>query len=425
MKIFKFGGGVLQSADDVRKIPEILDMFPGEPLLIVISAFGKTTNALEELINLAYYRDSIPDGVPDGVLSRISRYHKSVFDELFLGKDPEAVILMEKFLDELKAVITPEPGMPYSMYYDSMICYGELLSSVAVHHVLLMTGLESEWVDVRRVLKTDSSFRDARVDWPVSGKNVDAMIKPLLAKGKRPVVVTQGFIASDMQGRSTSLGREGSDYTASIFANLLDAESVIIWKDVPGILNADPKQFPQAVKLDEISYAEATELAYYGAKVIHHKTVKPLQNKNIPLYVRPFLHPAEPGTLIHAHAPAEQYIPSFIFKSQQVLISISDRELAFVNLQMFSDIFGMLARYAIPMNLIQHSALTLTFCIDNHAHLMEMITELQERYLVRYNQDLELITIRHYNAKAVEQLLRGRQVLLEQQNRTVVQYVIR
>jgi aspartate kinase len=421
MKIFKFGGGILQTAADVSKIPGILRKFPGEPLLIVISAFGKTTNAIEELIASRFNRD----GVPGEILNRIITYHREIFKDLFKEDKLEAHHQLEALITDFKSAASDSPTTSFAEFYDSVIGYGELISSLVVHHAIRQAGVESDWVDVRQVLKTDSTFRDAKVDWAASRKNVENIIKPLIDSKKRPVIVTQGFIASDLQGRPTSLGREGSDYTAAIFAHLLDAGSVIIWKDVPGVLNADPKHFPQAVRLDEISYAEATELAYYGAKVIHPKTIKPLQNKNIPLYVRPFLHPDEPGTLIHANPPSAQYIPSFIFKSNQVLISISDRELSFVNEQMLSEVFGILARFSIHMNLIQNSALTLTFCIDDHPDLKDMLAELQRHYSIRYNQALELITIRHFNEKAVEHVLRGREVLLEQQNRTVVQYVIR
>ncbi len=237
--------------------------------------------------------------------------------------------------------------------------------------------------------------------------------------------MTQGFIASDNLGRSTSLGREGSDYTASVFASLLDAGEVIIWKDVPGILNADPKHFRHTVKLDEISYAEATELAYYGAKVIHPKTVKPLQNKGIPLQVRSFPDPHLPGTLIHAGAGTESIIPSFIFKFNQVLISVSTRDLSFIDEKVFNDVFVLLSRFSIHMNIIQNSALTLSFCVDDHPSFNELIAGLGEQYSVRYNQGLELITIRHFNEKAAALVLDDKQVLLEQHNRTVVQYVVR
>ena len=263
--------------------------------------------------------------------------------------------------DELSEIIRKDPPDSFSEFYDRVICYGELISSVIVSHSLADAGLENKWIDVRRILKTDSSFRDAAVDWEASQANADREIRPLLVKhgGVRPLIVTQGFIGSDARDRGTSLGREGSDYTASIFGSLLDASEVITWKDVPGILNADPKHFRQTIKLDQISYAEATELAYYGAKVIHPKTVKPLQNKGIPLQVRSFLDLKMPGTLIHSGADHDSSIPSFIFKFDQVLISVSTRDLSFIDEIVFNDVFALLSRYSIHMNIIQNSALTL------------------------------------------------------------------
>lgn len=423
MKVFKFGGGVLHSAEAVQKIPAILAMFPGEPLIVIVSAFGKTTNALEELIRTVYWNE----GQEDGIIGNIKNYHADILSGLFADPGHPVYSETRALWNELEEMILPGPLSSYDEYYDRVICYGELVSSKVVSHFLASAGLDNNWTDVRCILKTDSSYREAAVEWKASQANADRVIRPFLEQSgdKRPLVVTQGFIGSDEQGRSTSLGREGSDYTASIFASLLDANEVITWKDVPGILNADPKHFRQTIKLDQISYAEATELAYYGAKVIHPKTVKPLQNKGIPLQVRSFLEPDVPGTLIHAGAGPESAIPSFIFKFDQVLLSVSTRDLSFINEQVFNDVFALLARFSIHMNIIQNSALTLSFCLDNHKAINELITALQENYTVRYNENLELITIRHFNEKASELVLQGKQVLLEQQNRTVVQYVVR
>ena len=423
MKVFKFGGGILHSAEEVKKIPEIIGMFPGEPIIIVVSAFGKTTNALEDLISTSYRQE---DQVIE-ILRKIIEYHNKIINGLFNDITSPVHAEIQVLWDELKAKTLMDPGLSFSEFYDRVICYGELISSKIVSHFLISSGLENAWIDVRRILKTDSTFTEASIDWEASQLNADKQIRPMLHKhgDKRILIVTQGFIGSDQQDKSTSLGREGSDYTASIFASLLDATEVITWKDVPGILNADPKHFRQTVKLDEISYAEATELAYYGAKVIHPKTVKPLQNKGIPLQVRSFLEPHLPGTLIHACAASESSIPSFIFKFDQVLISVSTRDLSFINEKVFNDVFALLSSFSIHMNIIQNSALTLSFCIDNHPHINDLIAGLQENYLARYNQGLELITIRHFNEKAAELVLHGKQVLLEQHNRTVVQYVVR
>ncbi|HPM93613.1 MAG TPA: aspartate kinase, partial [Bacteroidales bacterium] len=288
-------------------------------------------------------------------------------------------------------------------------------------------GIENTWCDIRTVVRTDSVFRDASIDWEVSEKQSDAILKPLLKSvgGIRPVVVTQGFIGSDDLGRSTSLGREGSDYTASVLASLLDASEVITWKDVPGILNADPRHFSQTIKLERISYSEATELAYYGAKVLHPKTIKPLQNKNIPLQVRSFEEPDQPGTLIQEETGVESLVPSFIFKFGQVLMSVSAKDFSFIDEKVFRDVFSLLSKYAIHVNIIQNSALSLSFCTDSHGHLVELIDGLRDDYIVKYNEGLELITIRHSNDRASEIVLSGREVLLEQHNRVVSQYVVR
>jgi aspartate kinase len=423
MKVFKFGGGILHSAEAVKKIPEIIGRFPGEPLIIVVSAFGKTTNALEELIFARHKKE----GKVQEFFENLKKYHAEILSGLFSNRNHPVYNETQVLWDELSEKIRKDPPDSYPEFYDRIICYGELLSSVIVSHSLAAAGLANKWIDARLILKTDSSFQDATVDWKASQANADKEIRPIIdnTDGKRPLIVTQGFIGSDEQGRGTSLGREGSDYTASIFASLLDASEVITWKDVPGILNADPKHFRQTIKLDQISYAEATELAYYGAKVIHPKTVKPLQNKGIPLQVRSFLTPDIPGTLIHSGVENDSSIPSFIFKFDQVLISVATPDLSFINEKVFNDVFALLSRFSIHMNIIQNSALTLSFCIDDNCYIQDLIGELQETYAARYNKGLELITIRHFNEKAAEVVLQGKEILLEQHNRTVVQYVVR
>jgi len=423
MKVFKFGGGILHSAKAVKKIPEIIGMFPGEPLIVVVSAFGKTTNALEELILTRFNGERQIQEIS----GKIRDYHYEILQGLFPNSTHPVYAETQVLWDELNEIILRNQLVTFPQFYDQLICFGELLSSKIVSHAMISAGLDNNWIDIRRILKTDSTFREAAVDWETSQLNADREIRPLLEKDgdKRPLIVTQGFISSDKEGRSTSLGREGSDYTASIFASLLDATEVITWKDVPGILNADPKHFRQTIKLDQISYAEATELAYYGAKVIHPKTVKPLQNKGIPLQVRSFIEPHLPGTLIYAGAEPDTTIPNFIFKFDQVLISVSTMDLSFINEKVFNDVFALLSRFSIHMNIIQNSALTISICIDNHININAFLAGLQENYGVRYNQGLELITIRHFNEKAAELVLQGKLVLLEQHNRTVVQYVVR
>lgn len=414
---------MLHSAEAVKKIPGILGRFPGEGLIIVISAFGKTTNALEGLVDAGFRNE----GNTSDLIRKISDYHTEILKGLFADDKHPVFAETQSVWEKLASAVISAKSSSYPEYYDQLICFGELASSKIVSYFLAGQGLKNSWSDIRPILKTDSNFRQASVNWKDSKANADKHIRPLLEKTgtNPPLVVIQGFIGSDASGKSTSLGREGSDYTASVFASLLDASEVITWKDVPGILNADPKHFRQTIKLDQISYAEATELAYYGAKVIHPKTVKPLQNKGIPLQVRSFLEPEIPGTLIHAGAETDSTIPSFIFKFDQVLISVSTRDLSFINEKVFNDVFSLLARFTIHMNIIQNSALTLSFCVDNHADLPGLLGGLKEIYTLRYNEGLELITIRHFNEKAAELVLQGKEILLEQHNRTVVQYVVR
>jgi aspartate kinase len=423
MKVFKFGGGVLHSASAIQKIAAILQRYPDEILIIVVSALGKTTNALEELIHAVFHNGENTDAL----LEKIISYHDEILAGIF--PDPSNPVYKETgaYWDQLAQLAKSSKPGNYAEYYDRLICFGELASSVIVSHALTAAGINHEWKDIRTVLKTDSAFRDAGIDWEKSREQANLLLKPLLAKKKNmlPIILTQGFIGSDGNNRSTSLGREGSDYTASILANLLDADEVITWKDVPGILNADPKHFRHTVKLDQISYAEATELAYYGAKVLHPKTIKPLQNKKIPLQVKSFDHPGEPGTLINSKTESDTTVPNFIFKFNQVLVSVSTRDLSFINEKVFTDVFSLLSSFSIHVNIIQNSALTLSFCIDDHPKFRELINSLQENYNVRYNQELELITIRHFNEKAREMVLKDKEILLEQQNRTVVQFVVR
>ncbi|MBP6871336.1 MAG: aspartate kinase [Bacteroidales bacterium] len=423
MKVFKFGGGVLNSAGAVGRIPEIIRRYPGIPLVIVVSAFGKTTNALEELIASTISAD----GRSGRLFRQIKEYHDEITRQLFPNGNKEPEIRTGALWNELERITGSEVTGTAAEIYDRIIVFGELISSAIVSVYLNRQGIENTWCDIRTVLRTDSVFRDASIDWEVSEKQSDAILKPLLKSvgGIRPVVVTQGFIGSDDLGRSTSLGREGSDYTASVLASLLDASEVITWKDVPGILNADPRHFSQTIKLERISYSEATELAYYGAKVLHPKTIKPLQNKNIPLQVRSFEEPGQPGTLIQEETGVESLVPSFIFKFGQVLMSVSTKDFSFIDEKVFRDVFSLLSKYAIHVNIIQNSALSLSFCTDSHGHLVELIDGLRDDYIVKYNEGLELITIRHSNDRASEIVLSGREVLLEQHNRVVSQYVVR
>jgi len=424
MKIFKFGGGILADAAAVRHLPEVLGLGKGHDLVVVISAFGKTTNELERFIAAKFDKR---EEEAKTMLQELAEFHFRLLQELWDDRTNPVYREVQRLMHQLDVTSEMTMKVSYDQYYDRVICFGELLSSTIVHHFLKKNAIENTWADARELITTDAMFRNAGVDFEASRVNIEKKLQPLLKAGfEAPVlVVTQGFIASDAEGRPTTLGREGSDYTASIFGNLLDAAEVIIWKDVPGVLNADPKHFSHTVKLDRLSYAEATELAYYGAKVMHPKTVKPLQNKQIPLWVKPYFDPAEEGTLIHTPTDHDTRIPSFIFKFRQVLVSISTKDFSFINEGVYYEVFGIVTRHAMHVNITQNSALTLSFCVDHHRNLPAMLEELMERYTVRYNEELTLVTIRHYVQGSKEHVLQGREVILEQQNRTVQQVVVR
>jgi len=424
MKIFKFGGGILNNAKAIRQLPEVLNLYPATDKVIVISAFGKTTNALEKFV-LAGYEHREKDAI--SILSEISEYHFDLMKELWKDGSHPVYRDVQRFLHQLRVASEMNLKVSFDQYYDRVIYHGEMLSSIIVHHFLNDNGFENRWLDARDFILTDSRFRRAMVDFEGSGDNVNNKLVPQFktGKGQCNLFVTQGFIGADKEKRPTSLGREGSDYTASIFGNLLDADEVIIWKDVPGVLNADPKHFRETIRLDRLSYHEATELAYYGAKVMHPKTVKPLQSKQIPLWVKPYWEPGQSGTLIHTPTDHDSRVPSYIIKFNQVLISVSTRDLSFINEKVYHDVFGIVSQFSFHVNITQNSALTLSFCVDNRRNLADLLEELKKGYQVRYNEGLELITIRHYVSDSRDRILHGRQVILEQQNRTVLQVVVK
>lgn len=422
MKVLKFGGGILTDPSSIKRIIPVLEIYGKEPLAIVISAFGKTTNALEEIIRAAWQKEPWEEKT-----RKLRKYHLEIAQGLFSDNSHPVFAEISLLFEELENKLSSLPGDNFDKDYDLVICTGELLSTRIIHHFLNQESFHNEWKDARELIYTDNNFRQARVDMEKSQAEVSRSMMPYLSKGAggKHIIITQGFIGSTTEGESTSLGREGSDYTAAILGNLLDANEVIIWKDVPGILNADPNHFPETIKLDRISYSEATELAYYGAKVIHPKTTRPIQTKGIPMTVRSFFDLDDAGTLIHESTSQDNRIPFFIVKTKQVLISVTTRDLAFISEKVLHDVFAALTRNKLSINLMQNSALTLSFCTDENRRISELIGELQLNYSVRYNDGLELITIRHHTPEAVDKVRNGREVLLEQQNRTVFQLVVR
>jgi aspartate kinase len=419
LKVFKFGGASVKDAAAVRNLVRIVKDYGIDNLIVVVSAMGKTTNALEKVIDDYYHGN--PGLQAD--FQKIRDYHKSITGELF-GEDSDGEpAKVNSLFDELSAIISQPVTGSYDENYDRIVAFGELISTAIIHAYLLKSGIKSKWFDVRKLIITDDFHREARVKWDITRQRIKAAAGEC---GKScELMITQGFIAGDENGNTTTLGREGSDFSGAIIAYSADAESLTIWKDVPGLLNADPKYFNNTQKIDTISYGETVELAYYGATIIHPKTIKPLQNKKIPLYVRSFLSPANQGTVIHTDQRKDHLIPSYIFKRNQVLISISPRDYSFMDEENIAVIFSALAKFHIKVNMMQNSAISFSVCVDSRNHRVEkFIDEIKTDYRVRYNSNLELLTIRHYTPEVVERIAGKRKILLEQRSRTTLQLVL-
>lgn len=419
MIVMKFGGASVNSAVSVKNAVKIIERHRDKNQLTVVSAMGKTTNALEILLNAAM-TDKDRCAV---IIESIKEYHYKIAKELFKNRHPvfeELEALFAAILTRCKSPLTAY----YDFEYDQLVSFGELISSVILSQYLNECGIPAQLADARSLIITDNYYREARVDWAITGQRINSELGHLRA-GRNNVAVTQGFIASDGT-YATTLGREGSDYSAAVFAYALDADEMIIWKDVPGLLNADPKFFPEAVKLDEISYGEAIELAYYGATIIHPKTIKPLQNKSIPLRVKSFVRPDDAGSLISASLAHADNVPSYIFKMDQVLLSISPKDFSFIAEGNLHQIFGVIADLHIKVNTMQNSAISFSICFDkNRDKLQQLLSALKNDYQLRYNEDLELITIRNYNHEIISRVVNDRKILLEQRSRATIQLVVK
>ncbi|MGB1121711.1 MAG: aspartate kinase, partial [Saprospiraceae bacterium] len=356
MKVFKFGGASVKNADAIRNVTNILKSYQSEELVIVISAFGKMTNALENVINAYFHQQA---DLPEK-LAFVKNYHLSVMKDLF--EDNHAVFTkVEKWFVEMNAYVQQPVTEPYDCVYDQLVSRGELLSTTIVQQYLVDNGLASNWVDARQLIRTDDTYREGKVDWDVTPQQFKSVITPLLSKG---FVVTQGFIGSNEAGKTVTLGREGSDYTAAIAAYCLDAEDMTVWKDVPGILTADPRLFKNVTKLDRLSFREAIEMTYYGAKVIHPKTIKPLQNKSIPLMVKSFINPAGEGTMISENLQSA-YPPVVVVEKNQALIQVARKDFSFVDEESLSKLFHLFAQHRIKVNMMQNTAIGFSICINN------------------------------------------------------------
>ena len=421
MKVFKFGGASVKDASAVKNVAGILKGFPNENIVVVISAMGKVTNSLERLTNAIFYKQG--NALP--ILEEIKKYHFDILEQLFPDKSNSIYNEISNTFVELDWAIEEEPTPNYNFDYDKIVSLGEIISTKIVSAYLNEAGINTKWWDVRDFIQTDNTYREGKVDWELTQILVNKNLLPYFNEVKNSIVITQGFIGGTSENFTTTLGREGSDYTAAILAYTTNAENVTIWKDVPGVLNADPKYFDKTIKLEQISYQDAIELAYYGVSVIHPKTIKPLQNKKIPLYVKSFIHPEDKGTII-SEDQSPLPIPCFICKTNQVLISISPKDFSFIVEENFSDIFNLFAEKQVKINVMQNSALSFSVSVDSDERILpDLIKTLQKNYRVLYNNDLELITIRYYDQETIDRVTKGKLKLLEVRSRYTAQLVVK
>lgn len=415
MKVFKFGGASVKDAASVRNLANIVGKY-NESLVIVVSAMGKTTNAMEQLVEAYFERkDNLAEH-----FEKIRAYHFDVLEGLF-HSEHEAYQEVGKLFEQLSNKLELEPSMNYNFEYDQIVPFGELISTTIVASFLEFKKCAVSWIDIRKVLKTDENYREANVNFELSKELASRVFK----ESQCNKYITQGFIASNKNNLTTTLGREGSDYTAALIASFIGAESVTVWKDVPGVLNADPKWFDNTEKLDSLTYTDAIELAFYGASVLHPKTIQPVKQNKIPLNVKSFVDPEADGTVI-GEVDYEKLIPSFIFKVNQVLINIHPLDLSFIAEENLERIFSVLAKYSLKVNLMQNTAVSFRICVNSDvSRIPRVVDELSQFYRITMEDDLELITIRYYDQQTIDRVLVKKEVLLEQHNQNTVQMVVR
>lgn len=416
MQIFKFGGASVKDAAGVRNVAKILETVGYAHTLIVISAMGKTTNALELVVN-NYFKDQ--EKLAESI-AVVKDFHYHIIRELFTDENHPVYWKVDGLFAELTSFIERNKSPKHSFVYDQVICFGELISTTIISQYLNDNGIKNTWIDVRNLVKTDSNYRDAAINWDETQTNITTHINKSLLN------ITQGFLGSDANFFTTTLGREGSDYTAAIFAYCLDAESVTIWKDVPGVLNADPRYFQDTQLLHKIPYSEAIELAFYGASVIHPKTLQPLQQKEIPLYVRSFVNPTAEGSAVCNVPELDPKVPCFILKQQQVLLSLSSRDFSFIMEEGISYIFNSLHKAQMKVSVIQNTAISFSVCVENKFDTLPMLLELlEERFKVSVTENVTLFTIRHATEAAVNKVIDQKEVLLQQVAANTVQVVVK
>ncbi len=431
MKVFKFGGASVNSVERIKNLAGIVKTYQGEPLVIIISAMGKTTNALEKVAE-AFFAGQQEDALR--LFDTVKQHHITTAKYLLVTGFNQCLSQLTDFFTEIEWLLHDKPVREYDYYYDQVVCVGELLSTCVISHYLNETGITNEWLDVRDMIRTDNNFRDAGVDWNITEERIKMAVNRCeMTEPERPVnshltsniYITQGFIGSTDDNESTTLGREGSDYTAAIFANILNAESLTIWKDVEGVMNADPKLFPDAQLIHELSFTEVIEMAYYGAQVIHPKTIKPLQNKKIPLYVKCFLDPSLAGTAIHTKN-SKDLPPIIVIKENQALIHLNSQDFSFVGEEPMSQLYQMFGKLKIQPNLIQTGAINVQICLDDRTDKIDQLAaEAGSIFDVQVEKQLSLLTIRHYNSTVFEELTKGKTIVLTQRTKETVQVLFR
>lgn len=420
MRVYKFGGASIADAGRMRAIlPIVSDV---QPLLVVLSALGKTTNALEAIVKAAC-ENRKPEATE--LAKRLEQQHLDYAKELLDEKHYSiAVYALDTYFSELEQAVASADGTRYDYSYDQVVCMGEVFSSLIFSIFLRQSNVPYEWVDVRKVIHTDDTYRDAVLDWDITKSRAEHFMGKALNLGK--TVVTQGFIGSTNEGRSVTLGREGSDYTAATLAAMLGGESVTIWKDVNGLQNADPKLFGNTVKIEAISFAEVIEMAFYGAQIIHPKTIKPLQNAGIPLYVKCFLDKNLEGSVIKSEVSDKQYPPLIVLKDNQVLIQVKTRDFSFITEENLSKLYSIFSGLKVKINLIQNAAISFIACIDNREDKVKALKDaLEKDYKVSVNEQVQLLTVRHYTPEVIAELTSGKQALLRQETRKTIQVVMK
>ncbi|NRT11592.1 aspartate kinase [Flavobacterium sp. 14A] len=414
MRVFKFGGASIKDAAGIRNVHDLLEKVGYEDVLLVVSAMGKTTNALEVVIK--DYFDKSP--ALKSSVQEVKKYHNEIIMDLFEDEKQEVFGAVNKLFADLEYFLENNKSPNYNFVYDQVVSYGELISTTILAYYMNFKAIDTQWIDVRHFIKTNANYRDAEVDWEATQYNISKNIK------RKKLNITQGFLGSDDNNFTTTLGREGSDYTAAIFAYCLNAASVTIWKDVPGVMNADPRYFENASLLNQISYREAIELAFYGATVIHPKTLQPLQKKEIPLYVKSFINPLLKGTSVSKGTALEPYLPCFIVKRKQLLISLSSIDFSFIMEENISEIFSLFHQYKLKVNLIQNSAISFSVCVeDKFDNFTEMNTILSKKFKVDFTDNVTLYTIRHFNDAAAETVESGKKVILKQVSKETMQII--